>query len=444
MATDAQRNSCQVRVLTQGYTHPQWLGALGHVSSEKHSYAYPGGCDQASCTLTMTGGVLSRNSALNPGNIYEVWKGCSKIWEGILDEPSPNTTGWSITAHGNGTYGNSYMADYPTRGGGSSTPADSGCTTTKGSSTVHDTHVVAADLGSIVGGNTIPGGSIISSVTPGTSFTISAPSGASAVATATATINVEVSGWTLDAVLNASISRGMRWTKPTFGLQGWLQTQEDIASITTTDFLNNATIQAGLLWYVDVHQNNLLTIGAPPSTVNRLLICQVPNPRTLGASLSRLYYKYVSAVNGSNQTYSWGYVNSAAAEAQFGNGEQYADFTANSAGAMTSAQAAVNAQAILNQYITAMYGGTYQAMSGQLLTTGGSPVDPASEPAGNVYRLLLTDGSFGGNVVAGPVTFVGGNVEWDDDALVASITPYQSYRTNVGTLMTKQMPQLRM
>jgi hypothetical protein len=435
VATDSQRNSCQVRVLTQQYTRPRWLGALGHVNGEKHSWAYPGGCDQFSCTLAIPRGVLSRTDALNPGNILEVWKGTSRIWEGILDEPVFNNSGTSITAHGNGTYGTSYMADYPYR-------VDSGCTTTKGSSTVHDTHITTADLGSIVGGNTIPGGSIVASVSAGTSFTISAPDGAAATCSNTATINVSVAGWTLDAVLNGSIGRGMRWTKPTFGLQGWMQTQEDIASITTTDFLNNATIQAGLLWYVDVHQNNLLSVGPPPTAVNRLLVCTVPNSRTLGASLTRLWYKYVSAVNGSNQTYAFGYVNNAQAETQFGNGEQYVDMT--NAGLMASTAAQANAQAILNQYITAMYSGTYNVRYGQLLTTGGQPVDPAMEQAGNVYRLLLTDGSYGGNVVAGPVTFVGGNVAWDDDSLTAQITPYQSYKTDLSTLLTAKVPALRM
>jgi hypothetical protein len=395
---------------------------------------------------------------LTPGRIYEVWKGTSRVWEGILDEPVPDTTGWSITAHGNGTYGNSYMAYYPIN-------VSNGCGSESGSSTIASGTYspTQADVGSIITGNFIPTnvivmvGSVIGSG-PGNSFTmVNAIGGGAVNATGTSTsatgngaCDVTFTQWSLDQVLNQAISRGMRWTKPTFGNQGWMQTLEDSASITTTDFLNNATIQAGLLWYVDVHQNNLLQIAAPPTEVNRLIVCQVPNPRSLAAGLNRLWYKYVASVNGSTQTYAYGSVTPDAADGgsqsqnQFGGLEQYVDMTANNAEVMTSAQAQSNAQNILNQYVTAMYATTYTVRAGQLLTTGGSPVDPASEPAGNVYRLLLTDGSYGGDVVAGPVTFVGGEVEWDDDSLTAQITPYQSYKSDLQTLLTADMPALRM
>jgi hypothetical protein len=446
MATDAQRNSCQIRTLSAGYSDPRWFGALGHVNGEMHSYSYPGGCDQFSCTLAMQLGATARTGALNPGRILEVWKGCNRIWEGILNEPVPNTSGWSITANGNGTYGNNLMAYYPIR-------VDN-CTATKCSHVVADTNAQATDVGAIVSGTYIPTPSnvndisqtTITSVSAGTSFTMSV------AATASGKTSVTIDTWSLDNVLNQAISRGLRWTKPAFGNQGWIQEIQDSGSTTITDFLNNATIQAGLLWYVDVHQNNLLSLGAPPATVNRLLVCEVPNARTVGAMLNRLWYKYVSAQSGTNQTFSYGSVSNAASIAQFGAMEQYVDMTdANlmdtASGATAANQAAAaeaNAQAILNQYVTAMYSGTYTVRYGQLLTTGGSPVDPASEQAGNVYRLLLTDGSYGGDVTAGPVTFVGGTVEWDDDSLTAQITPYQSYKTDLQTLLTAKMPALRM
>lgn len=431
MATDAQRNSCQVRTLTSSYTRPKWLGSLGHVNGEQHSYSYPGGCDQFSCTLAVQ--ATDRNEALNPGRILEVWKGAKRIWEGVLDEPVPNTTGWSITAHGNATYGSSLMAIYATRSGTADT-----CTVSNGSPVVSDTNCVSSDVGSIITGQGIVSfpPTVINSVTAGSSFVMSQNATWSGVTYPT------FYSWSLDQVLNNAISRGLRWTKPTFGNQGWMQSLQDSGSTTVTDFLNNATIQAGLLWYVDVQQNNLLTIASPPSTVNRLLVCQVPNARTMGAMLNSLYYKYVSSTTGSLQGYTVGNVSNAASKTQFGVQEQYLDMT--NAGLMTSGAAQANAQAILNQYITAMFSQTYTVRAGQLLTTGGSPVDPSIEPAGNVYRLLLTDGSYGGQVVAGPVTFVGGEVEWDDDSLTAQITPYQSYKTNLQTLLTKQMPHVRM
>lgn len=360
MATDTVKGATQIRTLTPQGTNPRWMGALGHVNGLNYSFVYPGGCDQASWTLALP--PQWRTDAMNPGRRVEMWRGNSRVWEGILDEPVPNTSGWSCTAHGSGTYGASFMAHY--------------------------------------------------------------------------------TSWTIDNVLNTAITRGLRWTKPTFGSIGWMQTVQDDAAITITDFMNNATVQAGLLWNIDQRQNNLVSIAAPPTTVNRLLVCTVPNPRTLSAGLNTLWYKYVSAQVGSTQTFTTTDVVNALAVQQHGSLEQQVDLTA--AGLMTSASASANVTSILNQYVRANFTEDFTAWRGQYLTIGGSPVDLGCETAyPNVARLLLTDGSYGGEVVATPVTFVVGAYAYDDDSQTATITPYQSYKTDLSTLLTAAIPSLR-
>jgi hypothetical protein len=253
--------------------------------------------------------------------------------------------------------------------------------------------------------------------------------------------------WNIDNPIDLAIAnRGLRWKKPTFGSIGWLQQQADNVSTTITDFLNNATIQAGLLWNIDTHQGNLLQIGTPPSlkTPDRLLVCTVPNPRTLAAGLNTLWYKYVSAQDSStsSQTFTYTAASNVPSQLLYGNLEQTIDLSA--AGLMTSAAAASNANNVLNQYVRANFTQDFQVRHGQYLTTGGQPVDLGAETAyPHVARLLLTDGSYGGEVVALPVVFVVGGYKFDQDSEVGQVTPYQSYKSDLATLITAVLPSLR-
>jgi len=304
-----------------------------------------------------------RSDALNPGRITEVWRGSSRIWEGILDEPVPGTSGWSITAHGAGQYGTSFMAEYVT--------------------------------------------------------------------------------WNLDNPLDRAINRGLRWRKPVFGNMGWMQNQSNNASINITDFLTNATIQAGLLWNVDTRQDNLLQIVSVPTAVDRIIVCTVPVPRTLAAGLNRLWYSYVSSDDGSgNQVITTSPALNQVAINQWGAQEQIVDMT--QAGLMTSQQAAANANNILNQYDRANYSAAFTVQYGQYLTMGGSPIDLGTETAyPHVARVILTDGSYGGEVIPTPITFVVAQYAYDDDSQTAAITPYQNYKSDLSTLLTAVVPALR-
>jgi hypothetical protein len=360
MPTSTAQGTSMVCSLSPSGGDRKWLGALGHVNGLNWSFACPGGADQMSCTLGIP--PQNRPLALTPGRIIEIWRGGSRPWEGILDEPVPDSSGWSITAHGAGTYGGVFEAEYTT--------------------------------------------------------------------------------WNIDNPLDRAITRGLRWTKPTFGSIGFLQSKANNATIFINDFLNNATIQAGLLWNVDSRQGNLLSIAAPPTTVDRILVCSVPSPRTLAAGLNTLWYTYVSAQAGNNQTITLAKTSNAAAIALHGNMENSVDFTP--AGLMTGAAALANANNIMNQYIRANFTSDFTVRHGQWLTTGGQPIDLGTDTAyPHVVRLILTDFGYGGEIIPTPVTFVVGGYAYDEDAKTAKITPYQSYKSDLGTLLTAVVPRLR-
>src|SRR5262245_1338348 len=89
-------------------TDPRWLGHYGYVTDLGYSFALPGGCDQMSCTLATP--ASWRNEVLNPGRLVRVTRGGTTAWAGILDEPQPGDSGWQVTAHGAGGYGDDYLA----------------------------------------------------------------------------------------------------------------------------------------------------------------------------------------------------------------------------------------------------------------------------------------------------------------------------------------------
>ena len=217
-------------------------------------------------------------------------------------------------------------------------------------------------------------------------------------------------------------------------------TAADPFSETITDFLNNMTVQAGLLWYIG--RNNVLAVGTPPSTVNRLLINTVPASPTLIGNINRVYAKYVSSDDGQgNQNYSWAMASNQPDINLHQPNEQPVDLTP--AGVMSSETATGWAQLVLQQFQAAAFGNSFQVRYGQLLTTGGQAVDPATEQAGTVCRLLSTDSGYGGEITPGPVQFLTGNYAYDDDSQTGTVTPWQSYKTDYASLLTAAVPGLR-
>jgi hypothetical protein len=362
-----RRDASQLMSAAADGTGRIYLGAYGHVGALVYSYALPGGADQLTATLIPAGagGPVTRFTALDPGRIISVWRGGSELWEGRLDDPVPTAGGWTLSAHGAGTYGGDYMAKYS---------------------------------------------------------------------------DYSVAGQPVtNAITRAPVM--FRWTAPaSWPGDLYLDQPPDDASVTITDYLNNVTGPAGYTWYVrTTAHSNQLAIFTPPVTATRLLVATTAQARSLFGYYTDLWLRYQSAADnptsGAAATFAVTSVANAAQRARHGRKETYADLS--SAGTKTSAAAQAVGTKLMARYQAASYAGPLVVRPGQLLTLGGVPVDLGCEQAGEVYRLILAGGGYGGEVApAPPVTILGGGYSWDDVAQQATITPYQYAASDLAGLLS--------
>lgn len=240
--------------------------------------------------------------------------------------------------------------------------------------------------------------------------------------------------WNLNDPINQAITRGLRWKNAGSGItSGWLLQKPDVASFTITDHMTNITSKQGLTW--SVGRDGIVTVFPIPAVANRLLVCTDPVPRTLYADLTTVYLKYTSSDDGQGNTAyaTTVYFNQAAINVHNAH-ETYVDLS--DAGVMSAATAQGVGKFLLSKYTRAAWSGSFAIRPGQLMTMGGAPVDPATERAGNVYRLLVNDAPYGGEVNAGPIEFPGGQVDYDDDSGTSAVTPLQSYQTDIGSVLS--------
>ena len=248
-----------------------------------------------------------------------------------------------------------------------------------------------------------------------------------------------------DQSINNAISRGLPWTNPGVGQPAgaWFGQEVDPAAQTITDLLNLVTSRGGLLWYVNSQPLGIptLSVSPLPVTPNRVLVVTQPASRTLGGDVNTLFIRYTvadasSGSSGNQQTqYGTTTVSNAASIAAHGPLEAFLDLT--SADVMSSSQAQQVGNYILGIYQRASFAGPFTVSYGQLLTTGGQPIDLGTDQAGNVVRLVLTDYGYGGEVSPGqPISFIVGGYSWDDFGQVATITPYQVLDQSFSGLMS--------
>lgn len=267
-----------------------------------------------------------------------------------------------------------------------------------------------------------------------------------------ATIAAEYSGtWPSgqpDQVINAAISAGrLRWVNPGIGTPSgiYLGDNPDSASEYIADVLNNATSRGGLTWQVDSRTGkNVLRVFPIPTAVTRVLVAVNPVPRTQLAGTNTIKLRYQSAADnattGAVAAYAITTVTSAADLALHDPVETYADLS--SAGTLTAGQAQAVGNFVLQRYQRFTFAGPFVIQPGQLLNTGGQPVDLGAEIAGEVYRLILTDYGYGGEDTPKPITFVAGQVEYDDEAATLTVTPMGGIRTDFQGLLTNAMAML--
>lgn len=374
----------QVVTLLPNGTQPRVLGAIGHINQLTYNYVNPGGCNQMTALLQLP--ANQRTDALNPGRIVQIRRGGGTVWDGKLQEPVPSPAGWQVTAVGTGNAGTDYCGVY----------------TSAWASTGNQN----------------------------------------------------------DAV-NQAISRGLRWTNPGGNLTGppwtsgaipsgvWFGQAVDSGSDTITELLNNFCTKGGYTWYVTTghapdgsqpyYGNNILSVYAlpacTPANVSRILVSAQPVARTLGGDYNRLFLRYqTSPDTATTATYGLTTVSTPASVAIHQSLEAYDDLSSSGQETLAAIQAAGNN--VLARYQRASFGGPFVVRSGELLTTGGYPVDLGTDQCGQMVRLVLADFGYGGEIVPDPVIFMIGAYEYDDMAQTASVTPFQSLDLSMTGLLS--------
>ncbi len=361
---------------------PRWLGSIGHVTNLTRSYACPGGPESLSLLLRMP--PEFRTDALNPGRVVQVWRGASCVWEGKLNEPTPSADGWEVTAHGAGTYGEDFAAIYAT--------------------------------------------------------------------------------WNADDAINRAITqRGLRWVNPGIGKPPgiYLSQVQDSGSQTITAHLNLLITGGGLLWMVFPGTASsppadpwILRVfpfsqdfnGNPTRPVDRILVSSTPVARTIAADVNVIFLRYqATADTPATKTRKAIVASFAITQVVNGNSvnahgpmEFYLDIS--SAGVMTVAKAQAIGQNILTRFVRASFAQPFTVSPGQVLNAAGTPVDLGCDQAGLVYQVVVTDPSYGGEVMPSPVVFLSGAYEYDEDSGQATVTPYQSARHDLSSLISQLYP----
>lgn len=239
----------------------------------------------------------------------------------------------------------------------------------------------------------------------------------------------------MDIIVNGAISRGLRWINGGIGSPptGWNQQAVDSGAQSVSDALNLFCSNGGMTWQVG--RNNVLKVFNLPTTPNRLLVATGPVARTLGGNYNRIYLRYGATADttGSPATYAVTSVDDTPSIQLFGSPlEDYVDIS--SAGVISQAAAQAVGNQILKRYQRAAYSGPFVVQQGQLLNKGGQPIDLATEIAGTVVQLLMTDFTYASEQVPGPVTFLVGNYQYDDDSQTATITPFQSLDETISSI----------
>lgn len=246
-----------------------------------------------------------------------------------------------------------------------------------------------------------------------------------------------------DESINNAISRGLRWTNPGIGQPAgaWFGQAVDQADQTISDLLNLVCSRGGLLWYVNSQPSgmNVLSVFNLPTVPQYNLVVTTPVGRTLGGNWNTIFLRYQASADnnttGASATFGTVSVTNTQSVSLYGPMEQYVDLS--NAGTMTAAQAETVGNYVLSIYQRVTFNSSFVIQPGQLLTTGGQPVDLGCVQAGCVIQLVLTDFGYGGEVTSQyPISFIVGTYSWDDQHQQATITPYQTLNQNLSSLLS--------
>ncbi|SRR6266568_3367109 len=245
-----------------------------------------------------------------------------------------------------------------------------------------------------------------------------------------------------DDAVDQAIARGLDWVRPaTLAASGiWTGQKVDNGSIKITDLLNLGCSKGGLTWQVATGpgDRNVVSVFPLPTVPNRILVATSPAGQSIASGPDALYLRYQSSPDGATKAvYGLAEADRQGVIDAQGRREDYTDLS--SGGTLTSGAAQNVGTAVLQRFTRAGFTDPFTTGYGQLLNMGGTPVDPGvfyqDGAVTMVCRALLSDFAFSGEVTRGPVNFLVGAYEWDDGALTATITPFESIRHDFGSLL---------
>ena len=251
-----------------------------------------------------------------------------------------------------------------------------------------------------------------------------------------------------DESINGAISRGLPWVNPGVGTPAgaWFGQGVDSGAQTITALLNLICTRGGLTWYVNSQPGGMLgddlSVFPLPTVPNRLLVCTTPVPRTLGGDINTIWIRYcitaASTTSGGTGAATYGITSAVNAQsvAMHGTLETFVDLS--DVGPVGGAGAG-DRRITSSRYISGLLLRVpLPAIMARSANMGGTPIDPGTDQAGNVVRLVLTDFGYGGELVPGPINLIVGAYEYDDFLQSFSITPYNSVNMSLTGLLSME------
>lgn len=251
-------------------------------------------------------------------------------------------------------------------------------------------------------------------------------------------------GTVADTCVNNAISDGLPWVNPGIGSPSglWLGQAVDSAAQDITELLNLITSKGGLTWSVVTGPDgiNVLSVYALPTVANRLLVVNAPVAQSVAAGPDKIYIRYQATADAGKKPATYGLTSVAQQQVIDAQGMRQDWMDLSSAGVTTAVAAQGVGNSVLKRFTRAGFTDAFTARFGQLLNLGGTAADPGlfwgDGMTAMVVRVLLADFAFSGEVARGPITLMIGAYEWDDGAMTATLTPFESMRHDFASLMS--------
>lgn len=235
-----------------------------------------------------------------------------------------------------------------------------------------------------------------------------------------ATREVAITTGTLDAIVDASITDGLPWTRPAMLTSGWSTTDNPITT-TLDEVLTSGLAVVGKRWTVS-NQGVVASVTDPTGTPTLQIRVSDPIPTSLNKYATIVHVHYLSSTTGQQAT---AYVTDPVAKAKYGR--VVAEVTVSPYASYTAAGATALGNAYLARVTPRLtLTGAFTVTNGQIVTTTGAPVDLADTEAirGRLARLQfatpLRDALLGSVMAFDTVI---GEVTYNDDDATLSIAP---------------------